>query len=158
MATFHFIVTSPEETLRFAKKIGEKLQSGDIITLDGGLGAGKTHFTKGIAAALHVTKTVNSPTFTIIKEYDGRLPLYHMDVYRIESEEADELGLEEYFEGKGVCVIEWAEKITEFLPKERLEIYIERHPTEERHFYLHAHGTRWKKLCEELEEDENISN
>lgn len=151
METFHFTTDSPEETFLFAKKIGEQLQTGDVITLDGDLGAGKTHFTKGIAAALSVTKTVNSPTFTIIKEYEGRLPLYHMDVYRIEEEEAWDLGLEEYFEGDGVCVIEWAEKILELLPEERLEIQIKHSHTTERHFYLYPHGKRWKKLCEELE-------
>ncbi len=109
---------SPEETYEFAKQVAGQAKSGEIYCLCGDLGVGKTVFTKGFAAGLGITETVNSPTFTILQIYeDGRFPLYHFDVYRIaDPYEMDEIGYEDYFFGNGVCLIEWAELIKELLP------------------------------------------
>lgn len=109
---------SPEETYEFAKQLAGWAQAGEIYCLYGDLGVGKTVFTKGFAAGLGITETVNSPTFTILQIYeDGRLPLYHFDVYRIaDPYEMDEIGYEDYFFGNGVCLVEWAGLIEELLP------------------------------------------
>ncbi len=114
--------TDVDETLKIAKKIGKILQPKDILILSGELGAGKTTFTKGIALGLEIPELIKSPTYTLIREYSsGRLPLYHMDVYRV-AEGADELGLDEYFESEGVCVVEWGKLIEKELPPDYLEI------------------------------------
>ena len=117
-----------EETFALGRSLGEEAKAGGIYCLDGDLGAGKTVFTQGFAAGLGVTEPVNSPTFTILQVYEeGRLPLYHFDVYRIgDVEEMDEIGYEEYFYGEGVCLIEWASLIEEILPPEAVHIRIER--------------------------------
>lgn len=115
---------SMEETIRLGERLAVLLKAGDVITLEGELGAGKTTFTKGIANGLGVKETLSSPTFTIIKEYIGDLPLYHMDAYRLEHSEED-LGFEEYFNGAGITVVEWAQFIDEFLPNDRLDVKIE---------------------------------
>jgi len=123
----HDIVScSVEQTLQIGIKLGKHVGSGDIITLSGDLGAGKTILTKGIAIGMGITAPVSSPTFTIIKEYvEGRLPLYHFDLYRLGKGAIDEdLGFEEYLYGAGVCVIEWSEYIDELLPADRLNIAI----------------------------------
>ncbi len=119
---------SPEDTFALGKSIGEKAQPGQIYTLEGDLGTGKTVFTQGLAAGLGITEPVNSPTFTIVQVYEeGRLPLYHFDVYRIgDIEEMDEIGYEDYFYGEGVCLIEWAGLIRELLPDRRTTIRIEK--------------------------------
>lgn len=119
---------SPEETFAQGKKIGEMARPGEIYTLTGDLGVGKTVFTQGVAAGLGITEPVSSPTFTIIQEYDsGRLPFYHFDVYRIgDIEEMDEIGYDDYFFGQGICLIEWANLIEEILPENRREIVIEK--------------------------------
>lgn len=114
---------SVDETTRLAERLALLLEPGGVVTLEGDLGAGKTAFTKGIANGLGVKRTVSSPTFTIIKEYEGELPLYHMDVYRLEHSEED-MGFDEYFKGKGISVIEWAQFIEEYLPEERLNVHI----------------------------------
>ena len=108
----------PEDTFALGRSLGEGAKAGEVYCLDGDLGAGKTVFTQGFAAGLGITEPVNSPTFTILQVYDeGRLPLYHFDVYRIgDVEEMDEIGYEEYFYGEGVCLIEWASLIEEILP------------------------------------------
>ncbi|MBT2731963.1 tRNA (adenosine(37)-N6)-threonylcarbamoyltransferase complex ATPase subunit type 1 TsaE [Carnobacterium sp. ISL-102] len=112
-----------EQTKTVAAKLAELLEPGDLILLEGDLGAGKTTFTKGLAEGLRISKVVKSPTYTIIREYlEGRLPLYHMDVYRLEETGAMDLGLEEYFEGDGVSIVEWATFIPEDLPQEYLQI------------------------------------
>ena len=118
--------TSPNETFELGKKIAQKVEQGQIICLNGDLGVGKTVFTQGIAAGLGITESVNSPTFTIIQEYDeGRIPLYHFDVYRIgDPEEMYEIGYEDYFFGDGVCLIEWSTLIEELIPKEATKIEI----------------------------------
>ena len=119
---------SPEETFALGKKIGEMARPGEIYTLTGDLGVGKTVFTQGVAAGLGITEPVSSPTFTIIQEYDsGHLPFYHFDVYRIgDIEEMDEIGYDDYFFGQGICLIEWANLIEEILPENRREIVIEK--------------------------------
>ena len=119
---------SEQETFELGKEIGESAQSGDVFTLEGDLGFGKTIFTKGLAYGLGVREDVVSPTFTIVQEYeDGRLPFYHFDVYRIgDVEEMDEIGYEDYIHGEGVCLIEWANLIEEILPETRIRIVIEK--------------------------------
>ncbi len=119
---------SSAETFAVGKRIGQTAQPGEIYTLNGGLGAGKTVFTQGVAAGLGITEHVNSPTFTIIQLYEkGRLPFYHFDVYRIGSiEEMDEIGYEDYFYGNGVCIVEWAELIRELIPAGARDITIEK--------------------------------
>ncbi len=106
-----FITNSQEDTLRLGREIGARLKRGSIICLTGELGSGKTHFTKGIAAGLGVEDIVSSPTYTIMIEYAGRVPLYHFDVYRIDAEEFMDIGLDEYLYGEGVSVIEWADRL-----------------------------------------------
>lgn len=120
-------VTSPEQTMALGHQLADGLRAQDVILLDGDLGAGKTTFTKGLAAGLGITRNVKSPTFTIIREYQGgRLPLYHMDVYRLEDGSGDELGLDEYFNGDGVNVIEWSKFIADELPEDYLRIVFKR--------------------------------
>ena len=118
----------PEETFEVGRKIGMNAKPGQIYSLTGDLGVGKTVFTQGVAAGLGITEPVNSPTFTIIQEYeDGRLPFYHFDVYRIgDLEEMEEIGYDDYFFGQGICLIEWAELIEEILPEKRIEVTIEK--------------------------------
>ena len=118
----------PEETFEVGRTIGMNAKPGQIYTLTGDLGVGKTVFTQGVAAGLGITEPVNSPTFTIIQEYeDGRLPFYHFDVYRIaDLEEMEEIGYDDYFFGQGICLIEWAELIEELLPEKRIEVTIEK--------------------------------
>ena len=114
-----------EELISIGQKLGRLLNSGDIIVLSGDLGAGKTTLTKGIAKGLDVSQMIKSPTYTIVREYEGRLPLYHLDVYRIgDIEEMDEIGYEDYVFGEGVCLIEWANLIEEILPDHYQKITI----------------------------------
>ena len=116
-------INSVDEIIALGKKIGELAFPNMVITMNGDLGAGKTTMTKGIALGLGIDKIVNSPTFTIMKIYDGRLTLYHLDVYRINNAESD-FELEEYFEMDGLCVIEWANQIKELLPDNYMNINI----------------------------------
>ena len=117
-----------EDTYEIGKKIGQKAVPGQVICLYGNLGVGKTVFTQGVAAGLGITEPVSSPTFTIVQVYEeGRLPFYHFDVYRIgDIEEMEEIGYDDYFFGKGICLIEWAELIEEILPDDRISITIEK--------------------------------
>ena len=119
---------SEKETFELGKKIGENAKAGQIYTLTGDLGVGKTVFTQGLAAGLGITEPVNSPTFTIVQMYeDGRLPFYHFDVYRIgDIEEMEEIGYEDCCYGEGVCLIEWADLIQEILPPDVIAIEIEK--------------------------------
>lgn len=119
---------SSEETFRFGTELAKQAKPGDIYTLNGDLGVGKTVFTQGFAKGLGIEEAVNSPTFTILQEYEtGRLPFYHFDVYRIaDPEEMYEIGYEDYFFSNGVCIIEWAQLIEELLPKEIHKIEIEK--------------------------------
>ena len=118
----------PEETYELGERLGREAAPGMIYCLEGDLGTGKTVFTQGFARGLGVEGPVNSPTFTILQQYeDGRLPLYHFDVYRIgDAEEMDEIGYEEYFYGEGVCLIEWPSRIEEIVPPEAARITIEK--------------------------------
>lgn len=119
---------SEAETFLLGKKLGEEAKAGQVFTLIGDLGVGKTVFTKGLAKGLGITEPVNSPTFTILQIYEeGRLPFYHFDVYRISDvEEMEEIGYEDYFYGDGICLIEWANLIEEILPDKILQITIEK--------------------------------
>ena len=119
---------SPEETFRVGKELGERAYAGQVFTLTGDLGVGKTVFTQGLAKGLGIDEPVNSPTFTIVQEYDGgRLPFYHFDVYRIgDIEEMEDVGFDDYVMGEGVSLIEWADLIREILPDKRTEILIEK--------------------------------
>lgn len=119
---------SPEDTLELGREIGRNAQPGDVYTLIGDLGVGKTVFTQGIAVGLEIEESICSPTFTIVQVYEeGRMPFYHFDVYRIgDVEEMDEIGYEDYFYGEGLCMIEWANLIEEILPSKRKEITIEK--------------------------------
>ena len=119
---------SPEETFALGEKLGREAKPGQIYTLNGALGTGKTVFTQGFASGLGITEPVNSPTFTILQVYEeGRMPFYHFDVYRIgDVEEMDEIGYEDCFYGEGVCLIEWAELIEEILPENVIVVTIEK--------------------------------
>ena len=123
---------SPEETFELGKKIGEAAKPGQVYTLNGDLGVGKTVITQGVAAGLGITEPVSSPSFTIVQVYEeGRLPFYHFDVYRIgDIEEMEEIGYDDYFFGEGICLIEWAELIRDILPEKRIEITIEKDLTQ----------------------------
>ena len=119
---------SEQETLELGKKLAQEAQPGQVISLLGDLGVGKTVFTKGMAEGLGITEPVSSPTFTIVQVYEeGRMPFYHFDVYRIgDPEEMDEIGYEDYFYGQGICLVEWANLIGELMPEDTIHITIEK--------------------------------
>ncbi|WP_078382382.1 tRNA (adenosine(37)-N6)-threonylcarbamoyltransferase complex ATPase subunit type 1 TsaE [Sutcliffiella halmapala] len=151
MLQVELMTHSSGETMNLSQALGKLLHGGEVLLLEGDLGAGKTTFTKGLAKGLDITRNVNSPTFTIIKEYEGRLPLYHMDVYRLADSEED-LGFDDYFMSKGVTVVEWAHLIEDYLPEERLEIYIYHHGDDERKIVFTPKGERYEEICKELME------
>lgn len=142
-------IKSSEAMIDLGKKIGGILKANDIITLAGDLGAGKTTLTKGIALGLDINTIVNSPTFTIMKTYDGRLKLFHLDVYRIENLE-DDFELEEYFEEGGVCVIEWADNIAKILPSEILKIEIKDLGNNEREVKFTDPSNTYARIIDEV--------
>ncbi|ENH96414.1 hypothetical protein J416_10946 [Gracilibacillus halophilus YIM-C55.5] len=146
----YIIKTTTED---MTKQLGERmallLRQGNVITLSGDLGAGKTTLTKGIGKGIGVKRTINSPTFTIVKEYMGNLPLYHMDAYRLENSDED-IGFEEYFYSDGVTVVEWPSFIEEFLPAERLDIVMKRSGENEREIHLYPQGSDHEFICKEL--------
>lgn len=146
-----FISEEEAHTEAIASSLADIVQAGDVITLMGELGVGKTHFTKGLAKGLGIIERVTSPTFTIVKEYEGRLPLYHLDVYRLEHSDED-IGFDEYFYGDGVAVIEWAQFIEAFLPEEYLSITIERTGDTAREITVEAVGKKYEPYIEKLEE------
>lgn len=129
---------SPEQTIELGARLAADIGPGDIICLQGPLGAGKTHFVKGLAEGLGISQEeVQSPTYTLIHEYEGRLPLYHFDCYRMESpREALEIGAEEYFYGSGICVIEWPDRISSLIPDEAMWITIEEIDRNSRKFVI----------------------
>lgn len=145
-----WISRSEADTALLAGYFASLAQPGTVIALDGDLGAGKTRFSQGFAAALGIKGVVNSPTFTLIKEYEGRLPLYHMDVYRITQDEAEDLGLDEYFEGRGVSLVEWASIIPDLLPASRLNLHIEHNGEDGRVIRCEGIGTPYTKWVEEM--------
>ena len=128
MKTFHFTTESAEETESLGVQLGVKLKAGDVVALTGDLGAGKTHFTFGIAHALQIDDYITSPTFTIVNEYEGgAIPLFHFDAYRLgDSSELYEIGFDEYMDRQGVIVIEWADLVKEALPDRTIHVNIQR--------------------------------
>ncbi|HBX22597.1 MAG TPA: tRNA (adenosine(37)-N6)-threonylcarbamoyltransferase complex ATPase subunit type 1 TsaE [Desulfotomaculum sp.] len=144
---------SADETYNLGETLGALLQPGDLITLNGDLGAGKTCLASGVGRGLLIEGRVKSPTFALINEYEGKIPLYHMDVYRLDNpSEINDLGFEEYFYGNGAVLVEWAQKIIDFLPQQRLEIVIDKDPHQEdtRNIRLVPHGNRYEQLAGEL--------
>lgn len=150
---------SPEQTKDLAFRLAGFLQEGDVLALFGELGAGKTCFTQGLALGLSVNSPVKSPTFQIIKEYQGRLPLYHFDLYRLgEAEELYEIGYEDYVYGRGVTVIEWPIRAGELLPEERLEIHLKSIDNESRELEFLAFGERAERIVKEMSKGAGFSN
>ena len=140
------------ETTALGRRLGESARPGDIITLDGTLGAGKTTLTQAIGQGLGVPDScyITSPTFALLHEYPGRLPLYHLDLYRLAEEELDELGLEDYLYGEGLTVIEWPDRLGSYLPAERLHIELRLETETERLAELTAHGDAWRQRLSSL--------
>lgn len=141
-------LASREATISLGEALGKQLTAGDVLVLDGDLGAGKTTFTKGLAKGLAIPDIIKSPTFTIIHEHhDGRLPLYHMDAYRLENGGGEDLGLEEYFDSDGVSVVEWAEFVEDELPDDFLAIHFKRTADENKRILeFDPHGNHFDQL------------
>ena len=144
---FKVVSHSELDTMELAQNIESEKFENMVICLDGELGSGKTVFTKAFAQAMEVKDAVTSPTFTIIKEYEGDMPLYHMDVYRLDGN-TDGVGIEEYFNAGGVVIIEWASTIKDILPNERLDIKFKSIGENKRAIYLKPHGKKYEELCE----------
>lgn len=147
-----FITYSPQQTFELGQRIGEKSLPGTVICLSGEMGAGKTAFTQGIVKGIGIEDYVTSPTYTLVNEYYGDIPVYHFDVFRIEDvEELDEIGFDEYLYGQGVVIIEWPSQILESLPKEYLWISIDKGEKEDQRILkLTAQGKSYEKQIEEL--------
>lgn len=157
---YRYVSYSPDETYRLASCLGQRLQGGELIALEGELGAGKTHFVKGLAAGLGSEEPVTSPTFTLIHMYEGRLPLAHFDVYRLPCPESlEELGYEEFFYGQGITAVEWSDLIIPYLPSQYLQVELRRDfdegNNERRIITFKPHGASFEKLLEELEKDDS---
>jgi tRNA threonylcarbamoyladenosine biosynthesis protein TsaE len=152
MKTWTFLSRSLDDTTRLGKAIGEAVGPGAVISLVGPLGAGKTNLTRAIAVGLGINEAdVSSPTFMLIQEYEGRLPLYHFDTYRLKDlEEFEDLGPDEYFYGEGVCLVEWGDRVQELLPPDHLRIEIEVTGETARRFLLEAHGKTSEELVSDL--------
>lgn len=140
---------SEEETIEIAQNLESEKFSNMIICLNGDLGSGKTLFTKGFAKSLGIDEAITSPTFTIIKEYDGKMPLYHMDVYKLDGN-TEGVGIEEYFEKNGIVIIEWAATIEDILPEERLDIKFKVIDDNKRTLVITPHGAKYEEICEVL--------
>lgn len=138
---------SEYETLELAQNIESEKFPNMVICLDGELGSGKTLFVKGLANALGITEGITSPTFTIVKEYEGEMPLYHFDVYRLDGN-TDGIGIEEYFNKNGIVAIEWANTIKDILPEERLEIKFKVVDENKRVLVITPYGSKYEELCE----------
>jgi tRNA threonylcarbamoyladenosine biosynthesis protein TsaE len=148
---------SASETVRIGKTIGTRLLLGDVVALVGELGAGKTQFIKGLAAGLGIENSayISSPSFTLIHEYPGAIPFYHIDLFRLGNEqEAEELGLEDYFQGRGITAIEWADKIPSLLPEEYLLISIVYMDKDLRSLEISGKGKRYEDLVNEVRDSE----
>ncbi|MBQ2947297.1 MAG: tRNA (adenosine(37)-N6)-threonylcarbamoyltransferase complex ATPase subunit type 1 TsaE [Bacilli bacterium] len=144
---YKIICNDEYETIELAQNFESEKFENMIICLDGELGSGKTVFTKGIANALGIEENITSPTFTIIKEYDsGEMPLYHMDVYRLDGN-TEGVGIEEYYNKGGIVIIEWAKTIKDILPEERLEIKIKVIDENRRMLIITPHGQKYEELC-----------
>lgn len=150
---------SADETMALGQSLGAKLQPGDVVALFGDLGAGKTTLTKGIAKGMGLPDDVHSPTFTLIHEHLGELPLFHVDLYRLGSEaEVEGIGIEEYIYGLGVTIVEWADRMKSMLPDERLDIDIRRTGDETREFTFETGSTRLWAIVKEITGNADISN
>ena len=149
MKKLKVITNTAEETRSLAQKLGRNIEDSFLITLSGELGAGKTTFTQGLAKGLEITRNVTSPTFTLMKNYKGRLPLYHIDAYRLEDIDQD-LGFEEYIDGDGVCVIEWANFIENVLPDEYLNIDLTINDDDSRTIIFRARGSKYEEVLDKL--------
>jgi len=147
----NLVTESPEETQRLGTRLGKLAQLGDVFLLVGGLGTGKTCLTQGIAWGLGIKGYATSPSFVVINQYQGRLPLYHIDLYRLDHiEEVIELGLDDYLYGRGVCVVEWAEKALDVLPEERLLVEISFLSDTSRNITLKPIGQRYVEMLSQL--------
>ena len=145
---FKVTTRDESETIHVAQNLESEKFENMIICLEGDLGSGKTIFTKGFAQALGIEENITSPTFNIIKEYQpGELPLYHMDVYRLDGK-VDEIGLEDYFKKGGIVIIEWADLIKDYLPEERLDIKFRILDEESRSLTFVPHGRQYEEICE----------
>ena len=138
-----------EETIELAQNIESEKFANMVICLEGDLGSGKTVFAKAFALAMGITENITSPTFNIIKEYQSDMKLFHMDVYRL-SDIKQDIGIEEYFTKKGVCIIEWSDLIEDILPKNRLNIKIRMVDENTRQFIITPHGSKYEDLCERV--------
>jgi len=152
---FNVITSSPEKTWQIGQLLGELLDAGDTVCLYGDLGAGKTNFTYGIAQGLDVQEQyITSPTFTFVNEYQGRVPLYHIDLYRLKDpDELENIGFGEYIESDGVTVIEWAERAEDELPVEGLSVYLAYVDEHSREIAFIGEGERYEKLVENLKHE-----
>ncbi len=151
MDRLDLVTHSPEETQELGRRLGGLARAGDVFLLLGNLGAGKTCLTQGIAWGLGIEEYALSPSFVIMRELHGRLPLYHIDLYRLDRiEESVDLGLDEYLYGRGICVVEWAEKALSIMPPERLLVRISYLSDTERHFSLEPAGQRYAELVLKL--------
>ena len=146
---YKFVAKNELDTIEFAQNMESEKFPNMVICLNGDLGSGKTIFTKAFAQAMEVKESVTSPTFSIIKEYRGELPLYHMDVYRLDGH-CDGIGIEEYFDKGGVVIIEWADTIKELLPEERIDIHFVVTGEEKRTLVIQAFGRQYEELCEAI--------
>ena len=152
---FSVITSSPEQTWRIGEALGRLLKAGDTVCLYGDLGSGKTNLSYGIALGLEVRdQYITSPTFTFVNEYEGRIPLYHLDLYRIKDpEELENIGFDEYVESDGVALIEWAERAEDDLPEQRLSIYLSTVDEAGREIGFLAEGQRYEHLLEEVKKE-----
>ena len=149
MEEYKYISKSEEDTIAVAENIEAEKFPGMVICLNGELGSGKTVFTKGFANALGIDETITSPTFNIIKEYpNGELPLYHMDVYRLE-DNIESTGILDYFDKDGVVIIEWADLIKDYLPEERLDVYFKVTEEDKRIMKFVPYGEQYEEICED---------
>ncbi|WP_125715045.1 tRNA (adenosine(37)-N6)-threonylcarbamoyltransferase complex ATPase subunit type 1 TsaE [Companilactobacillus kedongensis] len=145
MIKYQLETHSYEETEALGQKLSKYLKVGDVILMNGDLGVGKTTLTRGLARGLDIKKNVKSPTFTLIREYqDGRIPLYHMDAYRLESSPDEDLGFDEYFNGDGITIVEWPQFIKDEVPEEHMSINITRLSDEDRQIEIKLHGQKYE--------------
>ncbi|OGO04429.1 MAG: tRNA (adenosine(37)-N6)-threonylcarbamoyltransferase complex ATPase subunit type 1 TsaE [Chloroflexi bacterium RBG_13_54_9] len=159
MDRLSLISNSTDETQQIGRRLGELAQAGDLLLLVGELGTGKTCLTQGIALGLGIDDYITSPSFVLIREHKGRLPLYHIDLYRLDkAEEILDLGLDDYLSGPGVCVVEWADKALDFFPKEHLLITLNHLDETKRTLHLQAKGQRYEDILSQIDRISSMSN